>query len=226
MMGLAGNAAAQDVMVPPPAQNWSGMYLGVNFGGGVLNYHGPYGYYYAEDTIELNRWGATVGGTIGVNFQFGAGFFGLEGDLNWSRFNVDYDTPYSDPDSYYLLEGGWNWFGTLRARAGMAVDNALFYVTGGLALVNQDYYSCYNQDTVTGDCVPSSYDGEFDGTRLGFAVGVGTEFMIRDDVSVKLEYLHVRVPTIVVPIEGDPDYYAAQFNTAAHLLRLGFNFHF
>ena len=67
-----------------------------------------------------------MGGIFGgYNFQSGGMFVaGLEGDITFSGS--------SDKASGIRVENDWN--GTVRARAGVAVDRFLIYGTGGLAV--------------------------------------------------------------------------------------------
>jgi outer membrane immunogenic protein len=115
---LTGLAAAADlpppVMVAPPpmltaptpiAFNWSGFY----FGG-----HGGWGFgsgAFAD--------GFTVGGQVGLNWQFNSFVVGAEGDGSF----VDW--------------GGTDAVGTIRMRGGLAFDRFLAYATGGAAF--QDF---------------------------------------------------------------------------------------
>ena len=82
-----------------------------------------------------------AGGTVGANLQFGAGVIGLEGDIMWSSLDVS-EAGYYTGD-YYVMHSDWDWLATLRARAGVAVDRALIYVTGGLAIVDRKNSFCY-----------------------------------------------------------------------------------
>jgi outer membrane immunogenic protein len=86
--GVAASAA--DDLPPParaPAFTWTGFYIGVN---------GGYGNAAFEDATvttsdgTMSRGGGgqakggIVGGQIGVNYQVGAGVFGIEADGQWS----------------------------------------------------------------------------------------------------------------------------------------------
>ena len=72
------------------------------------------------------------GGQIGYNFRTGAFVFGVEADIqyadlsskaNWGGYNYSFDG------------GGSQYFGTVRARVGYAIDRVLVYVTGGRPMV-------------------------------------------------------------------------------------------
>src|SRR5476651_1053141 len=93
--------------------NWAGFYAGANVGydwGKITN-----------SAISPNGLAGGIQG--GYNFQSGQFVFGGETDIQVTGAN-DTFAPYkfSNP-----------WFGTLRARAGFAMNNILFYGTLGLA---------------------------------------------------------------------------------------------
>ena len=79
-----------------------------------------------------------------------------------------------------------DWFSTIRARAGVAVNDTLFYVTGGVAAAEI-------KSTVTRDVINASHE-QFSsgGTRWGFVGGVGAEFALRDNWSLNTELLYMQ----------------------------------
>src|SRR5216683_3372728 len=121
-IAAAGSAGAADLprgpapyYAPPPASiyNWTGFYAGLNLGyewGKVTN-------------SNIDPSGIAGGAQIGYNWQVGQVVFGAETDFQGSAAD-DTFAPYkfSNP-----------WFGTLRGRAGFALNNILFYATLGLA---------------------------------------------------------------------------------------------
>ena len=62
-----------------PAYNWTGLYAGINGGGGWghSNYSGT-----LASGSDLS--GGLVGGTLGYNWQMGQVVFGVEGDMDWA----------------------------------------------------------------------------------------------------------------------------------------------
>jgi hypothetical protein len=65
------------------------------------------------------------------------------------------------------------WFGTVRARTGVVLDNVLLYVTGGLA------YARFNRDFTVLENGPPPVSAVFSSsrTRWGWTAGVGSEWM-------------------------------------------------
>jgi opacity protein-like surface antigen len=114
-------ASASQPLLPPPAIDWTGCYLGVHAGGGII-----------EDTFvprgdfafrSATGGGAVAGGQIGCNYQTGIMVFGLEGEAAWSnlmnRFNFN--------DGFFSsLEASDRnrWNADLAARTGIAFDRA------------------------------------------------------------------------------------------------------
>jgi outer membrane immunogenic protein len=134
----------------------------------------------------------TAGGQIGYNAQFNQFVVGFEADLNWLNGDNKTSPFVARPNIANLTNvasstAGLQWLGTVRGRAGFAVDRALFYVTGGLAY---------------GDAKASSAAAIFDGTntdlyagslskiRTGYTVGGGLEYAITNNVTLRGEYLY------------------------------------
>jgi outer membrane immunogenic protein len=126
MTALVGTASAADLprQMPykapayvAPVSNWTGLYVGINGGGG----------WGKSDYAGINKYdvsGGMIGGTIGYNWQFGTWVLGLEGDADWA--NIKGSGVYSDTKNEFLS--------TVRGRVGYAFDRVMPYVTGGLAV--------------------------------------------------------------------------------------------
>src|SRR6266576_3229002 len=94
--------------------NWNGAYVGVNLGyqwGQVTNWG------------SAKPAGVMGGGQVGYNWQFGQFVLGAEADLQGSGAS----------DTFAAYKFSNPWFGTVRGRAGYAMNNVLLYLTGGLA---------------------------------------------------------------------------------------------
>lgn len=197
-----GPAMAADVparvpvaKAPPPITetlfDWSGFYWGVSGGyGWGSSTHSGIG------SLDSDGW--LLGGTLGVNWQSGQTVFGFEGDLSWANLE----------GSAGPLSTNLNWLGTGRARAGYAIDNYLFYVTGGAAWGEVE--------------AANAVFGGGSETRLGWTVGGGVETKLTQNWSAKLEYLYVDL--------GDKNTYTAvgpvDVSLTSHIVRLGLNYKF
>jgi outer membrane immunogenic protein len=186
----AGTATAADLgpspyYSPTRVYNWGGFYAGVNLG-----------YEWGKITSSnLEPSGIAGGAQFGYNWQSGQFVFGGETDIQASGAD-DTFAPYkfSNP-----------WFGTLRARAGYAVNNILVYGTAGLAY--------------------GGVKGEFFGldeekTLVGWTAGVGMEVGLAPNWSAKVEYLYMDLGSRSYSITG------ADNGLQSSLLRFGVNYHF
>lgn len=165
--------------------NWAGFYAGANVGyqwGKVSN-------------TGTNPSGLEGGLQGGYNWQNGQFVFGGETDLNITG-SEDTFAPYkfSNP-----------WFGTLRGRAGMAMNNILFYGTGGLAY---------------GGMKGESFLLSESKTHIGWTLGLGIEVGFTPNWSAKLEYLYTDLTSRSYSITGTTDGYTS------NLMRVGVNYHF
>ena len=134
---------------------WNGFYVGVNGGYGLTN-EGP--------TAD----GMLGGLTAGFNVQPGGGAF---------VFGAETDVQATDVSGSKLPR--IDWFGTLRARAGVLIgSNVLVYGTGGMA-----------------------YGGFIGDANLGWTAGSGAEWKIDPKWSVKGEYLYVDLESAVPPVD-------------------------
>lgn len=198
--GLAAAAQAADPILPAPfvptpapalGHDWSGFYAGVNAG---------YGWGRGTSGASgFNRVDGVFGGAqIGWNHQFDAFVLGVEADIQaanqhqtigGTRFSLDY-------------------FGTVRARAGVAFDNFLPYVTGGFA---------YGGLAAEAPGFARRHE-----VHTGWTLGAGVEFAATDQISVKAEYLYI-------DLENRNYFTGAQTINAglhAHTARIGVNFSF
>src|SRR5919112_4218568 len=172
LVALTAAASAADLPIrsaPPapivaavPVFTWTGFYVGVNAGYG----------WNANDSItvggvrfDLDDEGGFVGGAqAGYNYQIGSFVVGLEGDIQYADFGGD---DRFDFDGDGIADDDFNnsdWFGTVRARAGVAFDRALIYATGGFAFADD---------------------------ATGWTVGGGLEYAFTNNLSAKIEGLYV-----------------------------------
>jgi outer membrane immunogenic protein len=80
-----------------------------------------------------------------------------------------------------------DWFGTVRLRAGYAIDRTLIYATGGL-IYGDVKNSSVTTYTVTGN-PQHIYTGSSSGTRAGWTLGGGVEYAFTNNWTAKLEGL-------------------------------------
>lgn len=149
----------------PPAFTWTGFYVGANagYGFGNVNANG------FANVGDLD--GFVGGGQVGYNYQMGQFVVGLEADLQGADL--------SSGSNLGLIRVKTDYFGTVRARVGVAFDRFMPYITGGWAYGN----------------VKTSIPGlGFSADRThtgGYAVGAGLEYAVTNNIVAGVEYLYV-----------------------------------
>lgn len=127
--------------------------------------------------------GFTAGISVGHNWVCGKALFGLEADLNWA--GLDNTRSYNIGGLVNLVEDNrkLDWYGTLRTRTGLVVDNVAVYMTGGLAYAEIKH-------SVN---IPVANLNLFDvsDVRWGWTVGAGIEIAHWDRVTIKTEALYM-----------------------------------
>ena len=196
LTALATSAMAADLprKAPPAAPiqtaqpiSWTGFYVGVHAGyswgrwGGDLTYDpggGPIEVFDpAHRTIDA-RWLAR-GGQIGFNYQLNWFVFGLEADASWTNLKGSGSFNTAPGDFNWAIETRLDWFGTVRGRAGVAVDNFLFYATGGVAF-GQSKANLVVTEVIP--CCLNTAVASANESHVGWTVGGG----VRMDVFPKL----------------------------------------
>ncbi|QRG08504.1 porin family protein [Xanthobacter dioxanivorans] len=189
LAALSAPAAAADLAtkypvkaVPVPVFSWTGFYIGANvgYGGDSFSYDvNLAGVPFADASITSS--GFFVGGQIGYNYQFANNVvLGLETDLQWSDISGTVDASVLGlPVASF--GSSVDYFGTIRARLGYAIDRFLPYITGGVA-----YGKTSTDLTVLGVPLFSSSS-----TNWGWTLGAGGEFAVTNNWTFKAEYLYV-----------------------------------
>lgn len=129
-------------------------------------------------TYVQKKWGGLVGGQIGYNWANCNTFWGIEIDGSWSNAKVT--TLFDPDDDRASITSRLNALVTGRARAGAALDNMLFYLTGGVAAARLK--------TTWADDEAAAVINEW---RWGWVAGFGTEWAFTDRVSLRSEVLYV-----------------------------------
>ncbi|RUT32662.1 porin family protein [Arsenicitalea aurantiaca] len=226
LVASAGAVKAADFALPnydvamTSTYDWTGFYVGVVGGAGILNTNfSDVSEYLSYNAVDLSDWGGSLGVTAGYNYQIGSAVFGLEGDLNWASMSQSYYDDYEDTQ----YNRSWDWYSTIRLRAGVATDNALFYATAGVAMVGVDLSGVYDPDDY--EC-GEYYSFCVNETQFGFALGAGAEIALNDSTSLKLEGMYIGLPTTTEsdPESGYDDVYI--MSSSAVLARAGLNFRF
>src|SRR5690606_1699612 len=105
-----------------------------------------------------------IGGLhAGYNWQSGSFVYGVEGDIDYTNVEGGHDFDILGETGHLSLNSDWQ--GSLRLRAGYAVDTWLFYGTGGVAFGRAELEaSAPTYDTVSDE-----------NTHVGWTLGAGVE---------------------------------------------------
>jgi opacity protein-like surface antigen len=245
-LGCASNGFAADIGVPPPvAPTWAGFYAGATAGGAWGSFdprsvaiNSPY-FNTAANVAAVDAAGAqsinphsfTGGLEAGYNWQWGNVVAGLEADLESLRLQgiAINGGPYPNPPGgpfAITTNINSNWLFTARPRLGYAVNNWLFYVTGGLAVTSQSATFMF----ADGPVPPGGTEaGTFATTRVGGVVGGGVEMALSNRWSVKGEYLYADFgqTTVNGSISKNPaQIISHNMDLKENIARLGINYHF
>lgn len=231
---------------PAPAFSWTGFYVGATAGADFRSatatsvvargFTAP-----APGTAYQGSAGGSVGFTGGVhagyNWQVQNGFvLGLEGDLDYvgHRSMRGPVLPGAPGTPYFAytnpVSGGSEWIGTIRPRAGVAIDRALLYVTGGVAFGSVPGGGSVRYTTA----VPATFvytSTSSSTTKVGWALGAGAEYAITPNLIGRVEYLYTSFGSKSVAYAapaGAPvgSVFTASYKSNVGLLRAGLSYKF
>jgi len=193
----AADLAARPYTKAPPmleaAYNWSGFYVGLNGGGGTSHKCWDLVGGVSEGCHDAT--GGTVGGQVGYRWQTGPVVFGVEAQGNWADFTGDNISQVFGGDRNHTKIDA---FGLFTGQVGYSWNNALLYVKGGAAVVDDKYTIL---DAAGGGLLASASE-----TRWGGVVGVGVEYGFAPNWSAGVEYDHMFLGTqtnnFITPVGG------------------------
>jgi outer membrane immunogenic protein len=177
--------------------------------------------------VSLSPKGFNGGGQAGYNRQVSNFVLGLETDFQGSGVkdsNSQTTTPPCCIPGTSRLEHKLRWFGTVRGRVGVPIDNWLIYGTGGLIYGRVSSSLTWSSNVATGT-------GSNSTTRAGWTLGAGTEVGFGERWTAKMEYLYydlgrdsVTATSTTAGSVGDA--IKVSQRSAAHMLRVGLNYRF
>jgi outer membrane immunogenic protein len=211
---------------PPQPFTWTSCYAGGNAGGGfgqkdVNDTAGILSPNTGFTSANLDINGYMLGGQVGCNYQFASNWvLGIEGAA--SGGDIGGKTAFATPGiagDTATFKDTTDFLSSVTARGGFAWDRWMLYGKGGVGFVNDRYnvadaFATYNFDGVE--------------TRLGWTAGVGVEWALSDDWSVKLEYDYYDFGTRNVTfIEESAAFPSGPENIKQTIqtIELGLNFH-
>ena len=197
------------MMAPPPT--WTGCYIGGNIGGAFGNASVTDNASGAE--VSGNGSGLAGGGQIGCDYQFSGGFvIGLR-DMFDGTSNKKSGTFATGPLAGDVANFNNQWFDTLTARLGYAVQpDWLLYFQGGGAWAQ----------TSTNITAAGLQIGQTSSTRTGWTIGGGLEWMFAPHWSTFLEGNYMDFGSNSGTVAGIP---VTAKTTESNVL-VGVNYHF
>lgn len=239
----------------PTGYDWTGFYGGIGAGESwtrvsnslrIVN-NSPNYYFFppsipgvnASGSGNLNKNHIFESIQLGYNLLSFKTLFGLEAAFNNlnSSNNKGGTFSYTTNGAPYRLNTSTttNWLFSLRPRIGLPVNNALFYLTGGLAVAQYKFKQSFSESPFT----PTPENASFTRTQPGWTIGAGIEYAFAPRWSVKGEYLfnrfgkesvsgHLNNANGASPTPGFVD--GATFNNTlsqrdVHMLGAGINYH-
>jgi outer membrane immunogenic protein len=187
-------AASPYAKAPPPMvpamYDWSGLYVGLNGGGGWSHKCWTNTSDLAVPTVPAfaegcnNATGGMAGAQMGYRLQSGPFVYGIEAQGDWSNLkgsNVSLFLPAATNQTRV------NGLALFTGQVGYAWNNVLWYVKGGGAVVADRYTGI---TTATGVAFDQANE-----TRWGGTVGTGLEVAFAPNWSVAVEYDHLFMGT-------------------------------
>jgi outer membrane immunogenic protein len=243
---LSGTDTTAGVAPVPaaPGYNWSGAYIGAQgaYGFGHKEWSGPD---FADPATpgagkyDVNRW--LAGGTGGVNAQAGVFVFGVEGEWMWTgiKGNQTFTQTSTVTSLTTSLESKIDWLAIASARAGFVVgERLLIYGKAGVAIAEEKH--AFNQVLTIVGLGTASTSLNAKAVHTGVVGGVGAEYALGSNWSVKAEYDYIKMlaqsftgtgvevfnnpPFAVASIDADRQF--GKMSQDLHLFKFGVNYHF
>jgi outer membrane immunogenic protein len=171
--------------VVAPYDPWTGCYVGAQVGwAGIRDRQDLSSPTFALSVTDSAN-GIVGGGHLGCNYQVNQIVFGVEGDLEASSIKDSFTIgpPFVNTTGTERLQ----WQGSVRGRLGIAVNQLLWYGTGGVAFGHFTDTYC---TLVAGVCQiggPGFFDS-VSSTRTGWTVGGGLQYAYNNHWSSRIEY--------------------------------------
>jgi opacity protein-like surface antigen len=191
-----------------------------------------------EVTKVNNSRARFIGAQAGYNFHYNVFVYGLE--AQFARASINGDQLLTGSRSGTRLGLSDVNLGDVSLRAGVALDNFLFFSKFGVAYTtdpttfstvsgsfsSRNFGVAYTTDPTTFSTVSGSFSSRnAPGSKYGFTLGAGAEYKLNSSISLKVEYQRFKFANLnsVVFNASQVPYYFQQ-NMSASIVKAGFNF--
>ena len=181
-------AAAQ----PPGPTDWSGVYVGVQGGGGwaFTGWTFPVDSFFTifdgNKSFNAVSSGGVMGGHVTLNHQIGPFVIGAELLVSAAELERERIGPITQVFPTDQLTTRLTNYGMLTGRLGYAHDDWLIYFSGGFAAGH------ISLEAVSGPPV-AGVIGQVGGHINGYTLGGGGEYMIAPNVAIGVQYDYIRL---------------------------------
>jgi outer membrane immunogenic protein len=221
---LAADMPVKAVPYVAPVYNWTGFYIGGNFGGAWGNTawldDGTAGVAGTVDA-SYDTSGILGGGQIGFNYQIDRWVWGVEADFDAASITGGGGACFTAGGPGNTCSSKADWLTTVTGRVGIAFDRALIYFDGGWAEVHEKYSNPFNFGVgATGVDAASE-------TRNGYTIGGGIEYALAGPWSMKAEYNYIGLGTKdLLFCEAAGCFYSENLRSNLNEIKAGINYRF
>jgi len=216
-----------------PVANWTGPYVGAHLGvgrmnetsrttGGLDDDPGPCGQY--NTSCHASATGVVGGVEAGYDWQDRYFVYGVAADWTWT--DLKQTQVRTSGTTAWTHQAKIDWLASFRGRMGLAVDNTMVYVTGGLALGHLKSSS----GTTCATCTTSSTSnyGGLNTTKVGWVMGAGVEHRLNRNWSFKAEGLYYDLgrESACGPGTDNTGEHCSEFHHEVLVGRVGVNYRF
>ena len=159
---LPRKAPAAAPVYPPPVATWAGCYIGGTVGAVNNRVSGNVDFEGFSTGASGNKTGGIYGGYLGCNWQNSNFVYGIEGDFSGIG-GSGASQGFLGVGSTGVVTSKPDWLSTIRGRAGLAFNNTMVYLTGGVAFA----------DVKNSFFVPGFPEVSASNTRVGWTIGAG-----------------------------------------------------
>ena len=230
----AGAASAADLPSKAPAAapiyvapSWEGAWIGGHVGGARMNTSAnttgtnnpiPCGTYSSACAGSDTSF---VGGVeAGYDWQRGTAVYGVAADWTWTGLKTQQGR--FNNTSAWVNQQKIDWLASFRGRMGLAVQDTLVYITGGLAIGHVKATNTFS------DQFGSDFRdyGTITKTKVGWVIGGGVEHRWNRNWSVKAEALYYDLGRTEATATNAGGTYTTNFHHEVIVGRVGVNYRF